>query len=208
MPSHRHHDHGNLYVRLNVKFPEEISEEQRALLEKALPPRPTLPQLPKKLEIEEVTLQEPTERQKMQNDPDAMDEDDEDGPRGGVQCAQREFHNDQRSNESNTFLDAGYIRSLTLSCSLSPLFPRLNIQSNRRTTACPYDHMSSSTSRFSHDPRLCAEKARKRIEILFFIPNLRLCNSHNHHRALRTWHFMFASISHQHPQRGPECEHG
>lgn len=92
MPSPRHHDPGNLYIRLNVKFPETLTPEQMAGLEKSLPPRRALPKPPAKLHIEEVTLQEPSERQKMQNDPDAMDEDDEDesGPRAGVQCAQRE----------------------------------------------------------------------------------------------------------------------
>lgn len=93
MPSPRHHDPGNLYIRLNVKFPETLTEEQMAGLERSLPPRRALPKPPAKLHIEEVTLQEPSERQKMQNDPDAMDEDDDDeaGPRAGVQCAQREY---------------------------------------------------------------------------------------------------------------------
>ena len=52
MPSYRHHDHGNLYVQFDVKFPERLSgppdadgyptalaPEQIKALESVLPPR-------------------------------------------------------------------------------------------------------------------------------------------------------------------------
>ena len=52
MPSFRHHDHGNLYIQFNVKFPETLTgppgedgfptpmtKEQIAALESVLPPR-------------------------------------------------------------------------------------------------------------------------------------------------------------------------
>lgn len=47
MPSYRHHDHGNLYIQFDVKFPERLggedgapmSEEQIKALESVLPPR-------------------------------------------------------------------------------------------------------------------------------------------------------------------------
>lgn len=89
MPSHRHHNNGNLYVKLSVKFPDSLSAEQMAALEQALPPRKPLAKIPAKHEVEEVFLQEPTERQR--SGAEAMDEDEDDEMRGGpgVQCAQR-----------------------------------------------------------------------------------------------------------------------
>ncbi len=91
MPSHRHHDFGNLYVRIQVKFPDSIDPAVIPQLEAALPPRKPLPKLPAGKHLEEVMLEEPNERQRMAGDrDDAMDEDDEEGGRPGVQCAQRE----------------------------------------------------------------------------------------------------------------------
>lgn len=89
MPSHRHHNNGNLYIKLNVKFPDTLSTEQMAALEKALPPRKPLQKINPKHEVEEVFLEEPTDRQR--SGAEAMDEDDDEDMRGGpgVQCAQR-----------------------------------------------------------------------------------------------------------------------
>ncbi|KAJ9109542.1 hypothetical protein QFC20_003286 [Naganishia adeliensis] len=89
MPSHRHHNNGNLYIKLNVKFPDTLSTEQMAALEKALPPRKPLEKINPKHEVEEVFLEEPTDRQR--SGAEAMDEDDDEDMRGGpgVQCAQQ-----------------------------------------------------------------------------------------------------------------------
>jgi DnaJ family protein A protein 2 len=69
MPSYRHHELGDLYVQIKVKFPESIDP------------------------IDELTLEEPNDRQKRSaaSNGDEMDEDDEDGRGPGVACAQRMF---------------------------------------------------------------------------------------------------------------------
>lgn len=89
MPSYRHHELGDLYVRINVKFPESISPEVIPALESALPPRKAIQKFGKKFHVDEVTLEEPNDRQKRSAAPgDDMDEDDDErGP--GVQCAQQ-----------------------------------------------------------------------------------------------------------------------
>lgn len=91
MPSYRHHELGDLYVRINVKFPESISPEVIPALESALPPRKAIQKFGKKFHVDEVTLEEPNDRQKRSAaSGDDMDEDDDErGP--GVQCAQREL---------------------------------------------------------------------------------------------------------------------
>ncbi|CAD6883923.1 unnamed protein product [Tilletia controversa] len=95
MPSYRHHELGDLYIKFNVTFPESMPEASIPLLEQALPPRNPLPKLKKDLEIEEVQLEDLSERETRgsggSRGPGAMDlDDDEDGPGGGpqVQCAQ------------------------------------------------------------------------------------------------------------------------
>lgn len=92
MPSHRHHNNGNLYIKLTVKFPDTLSTEQMEALEKALPPRKPVGKINPKHHVEEVFLEEPTDRQR--NGAEAMDEDDDEDMRGGgpgVQCAQRKW---------------------------------------------------------------------------------------------------------------------
>lgn len=92
MPSYRHHELGDLYVRLNVKFPESIDPSVIPSLEAALPKRKALAQFGKKIHMDEVTLEEPNDRQKRSASGaggDDMDEDDEDGRGPGVQCAQQ-----------------------------------------------------------------------------------------------------------------------
>merc|ERR1712187_842730 len=39
MPSFRHHDHGNLYIQFDVKFPEKDQLQNLHLLDQVLPPR-------------------------------------------------------------------------------------------------------------------------------------------------------------------------
>jgi DnaJ family protein A protein 2 len=90
MPSFRHHELGDLYVKLNVKFPEHIDPSVIPQLEAALPTRKAIAKFGKKIHMDEVTLEEPNDRQRRsaQSGGDEMDEDDDD-PRQGVQCAQR-----------------------------------------------------------------------------------------------------------------------
>jgi DnaJ family protein A protein 2 len=92
MPSFRHHEPGDLYIRINVNFPEHIDPAVIPLLEQALPARSKMQQFnTKKVHVDEVTLEEPNDRQRRSAaaNGDEMDEDDDDG-RPGVQCAQRE----------------------------------------------------------------------------------------------------------------------
>lgn len=93
MPSYRHHEMGDLYIRLNVKFPETIDPAVIPKLEAALPPRQPIDTFAKKVHMEECVLEEPNDRQRRNAaNGDEMDEDDEEGGRGaGVQCAQRAF---------------------------------------------------------------------------------------------------------------------
>lgn len=89
MPSQRHHEPGDLFVKIHVTFPDSLDPSAFPLLERALPPRKALPKFDKHTLIEEVTLSEldaQQQRQQTSGDPDAMDE-DEGEPR--VQCAQQ-----------------------------------------------------------------------------------------------------------------------
>lgn len=91
MPSLRHHELGDLYIKFNVVFPDSIDPTLISGLETALPPRTPAKAVPKGLHVDEVELSEPSEREKHVTS-DAMDEDDEGGQGGpGVQCAQREL---------------------------------------------------------------------------------------------------------------------
>ena len=84
MPSHRHHEPGDLYVKLLVKFPEHIDISLIPLLERALPQRKPLEKFPKSIILEEAHLSETDVRSKTDMRDDAMEEDQEE-PR--VQCA-------------------------------------------------------------------------------------------------------------------------
>ncbi|KAG8904324.1 Type I HSP40 co-chaperone [Tulasnella sp. 403] len=89
MPSYRHHEPGDLYVRINVAFPQHIEPSVVPLLEKALPPRRALPHFDKKVHLEEVELSELDARQQKAAEKgrgEDMDEDD-DGSEPRVQCA-------------------------------------------------------------------------------------------------------------------------
>jgi len=85
MPSYRHHDFGDLYLQLNVTFPESLPETAFEHLERALPPREEHV-YPAEALVEEICLSEPDRAKQARRDADAMDE-DEDQPHG-VQCAQ------------------------------------------------------------------------------------------------------------------------
>lgn len=91
MPSQRHHEMGDLYIRINVRFPPAITPEQIAHLELALPPRDPVKPTPKATLVEDVDLtdldaqqQKAQARRDMNGDEEMMDEEG-DGPR--VQCA-------------------------------------------------------------------------------------------------------------------------
>jgi len=86
MPSQRHHEPGDLYVKFAVKFPDYIDPAVIPLLERALPPRTEIEKFPKNILLEEVDLDEPDARSKASAMlEESMDEDHEGEPR--VQCA-------------------------------------------------------------------------------------------------------------------------
>ena len=58
MPSPRHHEPGDLFIKLAVKFPEFIAPEAIKLLEGALPPRTPIETFPTSIMQEEVELDE------------------------------------------------------------------------------------------------------------------------------------------------------
>jgi len=85
MPSQRHHEPGDLYVKISVKFPEFIDPTSIPLLERVLQPRKPVATFPKGIVLEEVELDNPDQRQRDRaSDEGAMDEDTGE-PR--VQCA-------------------------------------------------------------------------------------------------------------------------
>ncbi|KAJ6119279.1 Mitochondrial protein import protein mas5 [Penicillium sp. IBT 18751x] len=93
MPSFRHHDHGNLYIKFDVKFPEKDQLQNLELLEKVLPPRVQQHQPPADAMVEDFELEDPDASEGSQarahGAGGAMDEDDDDVPAGAerVQCA-------------------------------------------------------------------------------------------------------------------------
>ena len=84
MPSQRHHEPGDLYVKISVKFPESIDPMSIPLLERVLQPRQPVDTFPKSITLEEVELDDPDQRQRERASEDAMDED---GGEPRVQCA-------------------------------------------------------------------------------------------------------------------------
>ena len=57
MPSQRHHEPGDLYVKFTVTFPESLDPAVIPHLEAALPPRAVLPPPPKGFVVDEVDLE-------------------------------------------------------------------------------------------------------------------------------------------------------
>ncbi|KAJ5106292.1 Mitochondrial protein import protein mas5 [Penicillium angulare] len=93
MPSFRHHDHGNLYIKFDVKFPEGDQLQNLELLEKVLPPRvhqtqPPADAMVDDFELEGIEGSEPAQA-RAHGAAGGMDEDDDDVPAGAerVQCA-------------------------------------------------------------------------------------------------------------------------
>jgi len=84
MPSQRHHEPGDMYVKLSVVFPDTIALEDIPHLEKALPPRVPVETFEPHITVDEVSLHQTDVRSAPREyQEDAMDEDSE--PR--VQCA-------------------------------------------------------------------------------------------------------------------------
>jgi len=91
MPSFRHHDHGNLYIQFDVKFPDKTQLQNLHLLEQVLPAR-AQPQLPAgDSMIEDFDLEDVDPRQQARaHGANGADDDDEDGLPPGterMQCA-------------------------------------------------------------------------------------------------------------------------
>ncbi|OGE51736.1 hypothetical protein PENARI_c012G11720 [Penicillium arizonense] len=94
MPSFRHHDHGNLYIKFDVKFPQKDQLQNLDLLEKVLPPRLQQTQPPADAMVEDFELEsiESSEGEKARAHGAAgagMEDEDDDVPGGAerVQCA-------------------------------------------------------------------------------------------------------------------------
>lgn len=95
MPSYRHHDFGDLYIKFEVEFPpNHFTEEQKlAALENILPPR-KVPAIPSDAMVDDVGMQDIDPQQQARAESrragrnGAMDEDEyEEGGAERVQCA-------------------------------------------------------------------------------------------------------------------------
>lgn len=84
MPSQRHHEMGDLYVKFSIKWPEHVDPSKIHLLEEVLPPRRSLPKPQRGVLVEEVEMSDVDPRQERAMQEESMDE-DEGEPR--VQCA-------------------------------------------------------------------------------------------------------------------------
>lgn len=93
MPSMRHHDFGNLYIRFDVKFPPSMfnSPEKIQLLEDILPPRKVGIEPPVDAMVDDFHLEQVDQGgQRRAQGASGMDEEEEDGvPQGAerMQCA-------------------------------------------------------------------------------------------------------------------------
>jgi len=92
MPSHRHHEFGNLYIVFDVKFPKslDINDEQVRMLESILPPRNTGAEAPKDAMTDDFQLEDvdPTRDQKVTGGGIHAEDEDEEAMGGDrVQCA-------------------------------------------------------------------------------------------------------------------------
>jgi DnaJ homolog subfamily A member 2 len=84
MPSQRHHEMGDLYVKFSIKWPEHVDPSKIHLLEEVLPSRRSLPKYPRGTLVEEAEMSDVDPRQERAMQEESMDE-DEGEPR--VQCA-------------------------------------------------------------------------------------------------------------------------
>lgn len=97
MPSYRHHEMGDLFINIHVDFPDEIPIDKIPLLEQALPPRKKPAAITNNEDVEDVLMEDISEREAHQGRSSANgagagqmeeDEDEEAGGGPGVQCAQ------------------------------------------------------------------------------------------------------------------------
>ncbi|KAF7727422.1 Type I HSP40 co-chaperone [Apophysomyces ossiformis] len=92
MPAFRHHNHGHLFVKFAVEFPQAnwATPEVIAQLDRILPPRPTLPATEDK-HVDDVVMADADAYQSQRSHGNAYDEEEDEDPRGGpgVQCAQQ-----------------------------------------------------------------------------------------------------------------------
>ncbi|KAI9488486.1 hypothetical protein BDB00DRAFT_847862 [Zychaea mexicana] len=92
MPTYRHHNHGHMFVKFSVEFPNPnwTDPETIGKLDGILPPRAQLPSFGDK-QVDEVVMADADGYQTQRAQGSAYeDEDDEDGRGGpGVQCAQQ-----------------------------------------------------------------------------------------------------------------------
>lgn len=99
MPSYRHHDFGNLYIKFEIVFPDATWAQQGTpeMMEalKAVLPRPEPLRIPMAAHVDETVLSsvDPMQQRRAEMGTSgarangAMDEDDDDGVPPGVQCA-------------------------------------------------------------------------------------------------------------------------
>ncbi|KAI8085074.1 ATPase GET3 [Halteromyces radiatus] len=91
MPTYRHHNHGNLFIKFTIEFPPNnwTDPDTIAKLESVLPPRQPLPDFGDK-HVDDVVMADAEAYQSSRSQGGhAHDEDEEDDGRGpGVQCAQ------------------------------------------------------------------------------------------------------------------------
>lgn len=90
MPSFRHHDFGNLYIKFDVKFPDKTQLQNLELLEQVLPPRPQQPAPVGDAMVEDYDLEDVDPRQQARaRGATSLEEDDDDMHPGAerVQCA-------------------------------------------------------------------------------------------------------------------------
>lgn len=90
MPSFRHHDFGNLYIKFDVKFPDKTQLQNLELLEQVLPPRPQQPVPTSDAMVEDYDLEDVDPRQQARaRGATSLEEEDDDMHPGAerVQCA-------------------------------------------------------------------------------------------------------------------------
>jgi len=92
MPSFRHHDYGNLYIRFDVKFPQGNELQNLHLLKQVLPPRLSQQQPPSDAMVEDFSLEDIDASQSAQARAQGSnyDDEEEDGVPPGterMQCA-------------------------------------------------------------------------------------------------------------------------
>jgi DnaJ family protein A protein 2 len=99
MPSYRHHDHGNLYIKFEVNFPDSLWAQSAApeTIEalRAILPAPAPLQIPMSAHTDDTVLSsvDPMQQRRAEMGTSgarpngAMDEDDDEGGPHGVQCA-------------------------------------------------------------------------------------------------------------------------